>query len=82
MAQTATTTLTQPLPPPALPWFDPRTGKPTDTFRDWALAIDRIMRAGLFGTLVNAANDGAAATAGVPLNGIYRNGSVVQIRVT
>jgi hypothetical protein len=34
------------------------------------------------GPLVNAANDGAAATAGVKVNQIYRNGSVVQIRVT
>lgn len=32
--------------------------------------------------LTNAANDGAAASAGVPVNGLYRNGSVVQIRVT
>ena len=80
MAQTATTSL-PPLPPPALAWFDPRTGKPSDVFRDWVVAVDRIMRAGLFGTLVSAANDGAAAAAGVPLNGLYRNGSAVQIRV-
>jgi hypothetical protein len=33
-------------------------------------------------TLTNAANDAAAATAGVPLNGIYRNGSVLMVRVT
>jgi hypothetical protein len=81
MAQTATTSL-PPLPPPALAWFDRASGRPTDVFRDWCLAMDRIMRAGQFGTLTNAANDGAAAAAGVPLNGIYRNGSVVQIRVT
>jgi hypothetical protein len=31
--------------------------------------------------LVNAANDAAAATAGVPLFGMYRNGSVMMIRV-
>jgi hypothetical protein len=29
---------------------------------------------------VNAANDAAAATAGVPVNGIYRNGSVLMVR--
>jgi hypothetical protein len=35
-----------------------------------------------FATLpVNAANDTAAATAGVPVGGIYRNGSVLQVRV-
>lgn len=32
--------------------------------------------------LVNAANDGAAASGGVPVGGIYRNGSVLQIRVS
>ena len=31
--------------------------------------------------LVNAANDAAAATAGVPVNGLYRNGSALMIRV-
>lgn len=34
------------------------------------------------GPLTNAANDAAAAAAGVPVNALYRNGSVVQIRVT
>jgi len=80
MAQTATTSL-PPQPGPALRWINPVTGIAEGTFRDWALAVDRILRAGQFGTLINAANDGAAAAAGVPLNGIYRNGSVVMIRV-
>jgi hypothetical protein len=31
--------------------------------------------------LVNAANDAAAATAGVKLGGLYRNGSIVMQRV-
>jgi hypothetical protein len=31
---------------------------------------------------VNAASDTAAAIAGVPVNGIYRNGSVLMVRVT
>lgn len=30
----------------------------------------------------NAANDSVAASAGVPVGGMYRNGSVVQVRVT
>jgi hypothetical protein len=30
---------------------------------------------------VNAANDAAAATAGVPVGGVYRNGSVLMVRV-
>lgn len=32
--------------------------------------------------LLNAANDAAAASAGVPLNALYRNGNAVQIRLT
>lgn len=36
----------------------------------------------LLPTLVNAVDDTAAAGAGVPVQGIYRNGSVLQIRVT
>lgn len=31
--------------------------------------------------LVNAANDGAAASAGVPVGAMYRNGSVLMVRV-
>lgn len=34
------------------------------------------------GALINAVDDAAAATAGVAVNGLYRNGSVVMIRVT
>ena len=32
--------------------------------------------------LVNAANDGAAAAAGVPIAGMYRNGSRLMVRVS
>lgn len=82
MAQTATTTLVQPLPNPPQRWFDPATGRPTIEFGRWATQVDAILRGALFGTLISAANDAAAATAGVPVNGFYRNGSAVQIRVT
>jgi phage-related tail fiber protein len=33
------------------------------------------------GGLINAANDAAAAAAGIAVDGLYRNGSVVMIRV-
>lgn len=33
-------------------------------------------------TLGNYANDGAAATGGVPVGGLYRNGSVLMVRVS
>lgn len=36
----------------------------------------------IVGMLQNAANDAAASALGVPVNGLYKNGSVVQIRVT
>lgn len=34
------------------------------------------------GALGNYANDAAAATGGVPVNGMYRNGSILMVRVT
>lgn len=36
---------------------------------------------GMMTNLVVAANDAAAATAGIPVGGMYRNGSVVMVRV-
>ena len=36
----------------------------------------------LTSSLVNASNDSAAATAGVAVNGLYRNGSILMIRVS
>jgi hypothetical protein len=37
----------------------------------------------VFTTLpVNAVDDAAAATAGVPVRGVYRNGSILMVRVT
>ncbi len=35
----------------------------------------------LFASIVDAVDDAAAATAGVAVGGIYRNGSVLMIRV-
>jgi hypothetical protein len=46
-----------------------------------ALATKANANAPSFTGLANAANDGAAATAGVPVGGVYRNGSVLMIRV-
>lgn len=80
MAQTATTSL-PPLPPINFGWFDRATGQPTLQFGQWAAGVDRILRAGLFGTLVDAANDAAAAKAGVPVGGLYRLTNAVMIRL-
>jgi hypothetical protein len=77
-----------PLPQPIYGWIMNVGGKPTQPFAQYMAKLDACVRAlagGLFGTptqLVNAANDGAAAAAGVAIGGLYRNGSVVQIRVT
>jgi hypothetical protein len=63
--------------------FDPQfpivdsSGKPTQSFRDYMRQLD----AGALPLLINAANDAAAAAAGVPVNYMYRNGSVLQVRV-
>lgn len=82
MAQTAATALKQPLPLSNLPWFDPKTGVPTIAFSQWATQLDAVLRGGLLGALTSAANDAAAKAAGVPVNGLYRNGSTVMMRVT
>jgi len=45
-------------------------------------AVVRLLNANQIGPLTNAANDIAAAAAGVAINGLYRNGNAVQIRLT
>jgi hypothetical protein len=90
--------LTAQLPNPAPPVnfaFVDKAGLPTQAFRLWVATLDVALRsffgaasntntagAPLVGPLVAAGNDAAAAAGGVPINGLYRNGSVVQIRVT
>jgi hypothetical protein len=46
-----------------------------------ALASDLLLQ-GLSGTLPNYANDTAAAAGGIVIGQLYRNGSIVMIRVT
>jgi hypothetical protein len=71
--------------------FDPQfaiadsSGKATQNFRDYMTAADALLTALASGTapnnLVNAANDAAADAAGVPVRGLYLNGSVLMVRV-
>jgi len=70
--------------------FDPQfaiadsSGKPTQQFRDYLSGLDALVTAlttGANTALTNAANDGAAAAAGVQVGQLYRNGSVIQVRV-
>jgi hypothetical protein len=63
-------------------------GRPSQAFRQYMLTLDATVKAlaanlnGAPAQLTNAANDAAAAAAGVAVGQLYRNGSVVQIRVT
>jgi hypothetical protein len=75
---------------PAKNKFDPsfaivdQSGRPTQLYRDYLSKLDALVAAiaaGNLPVLVNAANDAAAAAAGVLVGQIYRNGSVLMMRV-
>lgn len=68
------------LPLISLPWVD-RDGRATIPFGTYMLSVSQGNLPN-FPTLVNAVNDAAAAAAGVPVGGQYRNGSGLMIRVT
>lgn len=70
--------------------FDPSfpiadvAGRPSPLHRDYLAKLDALvvaMAAGNLPVLVNAANDAAAAAAGVQVQQMYRNGSVLMVRV-
>lgn len=74
---------------PVFPIAD-RDGHASQIFRDYMSKVDLILAALLSGNfanplnmtaLTNAANDAAAAAAGVGVGQVYRNGSVLQVRV-
>ena len=72
----------KPLLQPTFPLVDGQ-GRPTQSFGEYLRALDTVVTAfasGLNG-LPNAANDGAAAAAGVPIGGLYRTGSQISVRV-
>lgn len=78
----------KPLPPSAhvpIIIVDPVRGPITpDVWQQWLNSVQTILQslaAANFGSLVNAANDAAAAAGGVPVGGLYRNGGAVQIRL-
>ena len=75
-----------PPPRPDISWVDlTDEGRPQLAMAQYMTALDTLVRqlaAGQVGTLVQAANDTAAAHAGVPLGGLYANGSSVLIRRT
>jgi hypothetical protein len=68
---------------PAFPLVD-QSGNATQSFRDYMSKLDALITAmatGMNVALVNAANDAAAAAAGVQVGQLYRNGSILMVRV-
>lgn len=64
---------------PSFPVTD-RAGKPTQPFAQYLSKLDAFA-VGNPAALPNAANDGAAAAAGVGIGSLYRNGSQLMVRV-
>ena len=65
------------LPQATTAWVDAQ-GRPTLAFLQFMLAL----AANNIGPLPSAANDAAAAKAGVPVNGLYHASGVVHIRIS
>lgn len=65
------------LPSPSIPWVN-QQGQPTQALIQFMTAL----AAGNIGPLVSAANDAAAAKAGVPVNGLYQSSGAVRIRLS
>jgi hypothetical protein len=74
---------------PAFP-ISEKDGHASQVFRDYMTALDRLVASIVVGNfaspinvaaLTNAANDVAAAAAGVAIGQLYRNGSVIQVRI-
>lgn len=73
----------KPRPERNTPWVTP-DGHPSEALASFIQSAESLLKLlnGTGGmTLTNAANDGAAAAANVAVGGLYRNGSVVMIRV-
>ena len=64
------------IPTPSVQLTNPQTGIIDQYWYDFFAALAGGQ------PLKNFASDAAAAAGGVPINGFYRNGSAVQIRVT
>jgi hypothetical protein len=67
-----------PLPSASIPFVD-KDGKPTPAFYQFILALSLSQNVG---PLTVAANDAAAATAGVRVNGLYQTAGIVKIRLS
>lgn len=76
------------LPQPArnvIPLVEPGTRLLTVAWTQYFASLEdvtRLLNTNVLGPMSNAANDTAAAAAGVPIGGLYRNGNTVLIRLT
>lgn len=74
---------------PAKTKFDPQfpinpAGPASQVFRDYLIKLDAVVAALAGGTLPalgNFANDAAASAGGVAIGNMYRNGSILMVRV-
>lgn len=69
---------------PSFPIIAGKDGAPTQLFRDYMRGLDALvaaLAAGGVPPLADAANDAAAAAAGVKVQQLYRNGSQLMVRV-
>lgn len=73
-----------PLPDPRVPMFEGSVMGATwrQFWLNLLLWVSETPSGANLATSVSYANDAAAAAGGVPVGGYYRNGSVVQVRVT
>jgi hypothetical protein len=63
------------LPSPQIPWMN-ADGTPTQAFRNWVVPFASLG----FGPFVQAANDAAAAKAGVAVGGVYQDTTTGYLR--
>ena len=79
----ASSVLLVPLPAANLPLVVQKTGMAEVAWRNYFVSLDNLLRMAQFGPLVAAANDAAAAAAGVPVNGFYQDTTgYVRVRLT
>lgn len=72
-----------PQPPINLKLVD-SAGVPSNFWQDYLTSLDRLVRGlagGVIGPLPSAANDAAAAQAGVKVGGLYQSTGTVRIRL-
>lgn len=72
-----------PLPPLNARWVN-EDGTPSLIWRQYLISVDRLLQAlagASIGPLTSAANDTAAASAGVPVGGLYQTSGTVKIRL-